>query len=208
MRDKKMWGYGQALLLASLFGSSLSAVAVDSNSRLYRPIDNWNVDGANGVLYVSGSLTESPCRLSMTSAYQSVDLGNTETADLPSVGARGQSIPLHIELQDCIEMATTLENTQMGQTAWSTTQPAAKIRFLAPIIPFMPQFASVRGAEGLGLVITDTQGQILPLTKESNPVLLPLGQTMLTYYVTPVRTAALMQPGAYSALIAFEMLYE
>lgn len=37
--------------------------------------DNWNVDGANGVLHVRGALTESACRLEMTSAYQDVWLG-------------------------------------------------------------------------------------------------------------------------------------
>jgi len=208
MLNKKMLCYWQALLLGSALTCSLNVTAADENSRLYRAVDNWNVDGANGVLYVSGSLTESPCRLSMTSAYQAVDLGNTETANLPLVGSKGQAIPFQIELQDCIQMAGRLKNLQTGESTWSSTQPAVKIRFVAPAVPFMPQFAKVMGVQGLGLEISSGQGQPLTLDKESNPLLIDSGQNVLTYYVTPVRTAEIMQPGAYSALISFEMLYE
>lgn len=196
------WVWGSVLLC------SASALAADNNSRLYRPVDNFQVDGANGVLYVSGSLTESPCRLAMTSAYQSVALGNAETADFPSVGAKGQAIPFRIELKDCIEMNTQLTNEQTGQTAWSSTQPAVKIRFVAPTVPMMPQLARVEGVQGLGLEIQTAAGETLPLSRQSNPVLLPSGQEVLVYYVRPVRTAEALQPGAYSALVAFEMLYE
>ncbi|MFH7407602.1 fimbrial protein, partial [Pseudomonas syringae group genomosp. 7] len=51
--------------------------------------DNWQVDGAHGVLHVRGELTESACRLEMASAYQAVSLGNTATAQLAQAGDRG-----------------------------------------------------------------------------------------------------------------------
>lgn len=196
------------ILLGSTLACTLSSAAQDSNSRLYRPVDNWNVDGANGTLYVSGSLTESPCRLAMTSAYQSIDLGNTETADLKAIGDKGQPIPFQIELRDCIETPTSLKNVQTGQTAWSSDQPAVKIRFTAPVVPLMPQLARVEGAQGLGLEISEPSGKALPLSQQSNPVLLTPGQETLTYYVRPVRTESNLLPGAYSALISFEMIYE
>ncbi|MEY1438495.1 fimbrial protein, partial [Providencia manganoxydans] len=113
-----------------------------------------------------------------------------------------------LELQDCIEVNSALENVQTGQTAWSSTQPAVKIRFIAPTVPFIPNYIKVNGVQGLGLVLNDTAGHTLPISLDSNPVLLPSGQSTLTYTVTPVRIAQLMQPGAYSALISFEMLYE
>lgn len=184
------------------------AWSADNNSRLYRPVDNWNVDGANGTIYVSGSLTQSPCRLSMTSSYQTVEMGNSETALFSAVGQKGQKIPFQIELQDCIEMQTNLQNVQTGQTAWSETQPAVKIRFLAKSVPFNSGLVEVNGVDGLGLELSESNGVILPVDKQSNPVLLASGQNILTYYVTPVRIAQNLQPGAYSALISFEMLYE
>ncbi|MCW2255615.1 type 1 fimbria pilin [Providencia alcalifaciens] len=96
---------------------------------------------------------------------------------------------------------------QTGQTAWSSSQPAVKIRFLATTVPFMPDFARVNGVQGLGLALTTQNGDLLQLGMGSQPQLLPSGQSKLTYYVTPVRTGQL-EPGAYSALISFEMLYE
>lgn len=40
------------------------------------------VDGEHGVLHVSGALTESACRLEMSSADQSVELGDVGTGRL------------------------------------------------------------------------------------------------------------------------------
>lgn len=195
-------------LLAVILGGCASTFGVwaNSNNTLYRPTDNWNVDGQHGVAYVKGSLTESPCRLAMDSSYQTVDMGNLDTGTLQHNG-KGTSIPFHIELEDCLETATQLENVQKGMVAWSSTQPAVKIRFIAPVVPLMPDFAQVNGAQGLGLALSTSGGALLPLRQESEPQLLPSGQSTLTYYVTPVRTGLLV-PGTYSALIAFEMIYE
>lgn len=210
MAQQKLTQHIRNSLLVCLFAgaSSLSAFAEDNNRALYRPSDNWNVDGQHGVLYVSGSLTESPCRLAMTSSYQSVLLGNTETAQLSGKDGHGRPIPFEIELLDCLQTPTSLENTRTGQTAWSSTQPAVKVRFVAPTVPFMPNYARVNGVSGLGLALSDSQGQTLPLGEDSNPVLLASGQDKLTYYVTPVRTSGPLEAGAYTALIAFEMIYE
>ncbi|MFY3771024.1 hypothetical protein AHYW_003761 [Providencia manganoxydans] len=204
LQRKIFFRYG--LLTIALSCMALPSQAEDSNRSIYRPVDNWNVDGQHGIVYVKGSLTESPCRLAMTSSYQSIDMGNIDIATLQHNG-KGAPVPLQIELVDCLETATRLENVQTGMTAWSSSQPAVKIRFVAPSVPFYNDFARVSGVKGLGLAITTPSGVLLPLGQESEPQLLPSGQSKLTYYVTPVRTGQL-QPGAYSALIAFEMLYD
>ncbi|BBV09905.1 TPA: fimbrial protein [Providencia stuartii] len=194
-------------LLAAVLSGIVSAPSLaDNNDNLYRPVDNWNVDGQHGVVYVKGSLTESPCRLAMTSSYQTVEMGNLDTGTLQHNG-KGTPIVFQIELEDCLETATRLENVQSGMTAWSSTQPAVKIRFVAPTVPMYSDFVRVNGAQGLGLAVTTAGGALLPMGQASEPQLLPSGQSRLTYYVTPVRTGALV-PGPYSALIAFEMLYE
>lgn len=43
-------------------------------------VDNWDVEGASGVLEIRGALTESACRLEMDSARQEVWLGEIATA--------------------------------------------------------------------------------------------------------------------------------
>lgn len=194
-------------LLAAVLSGLVSVPSLaDNNNNIYRPVDNWNVDGQHGVVYVKGSLTESPCRLAMTSSDQTVAMGNLDTGTLQRNG-KGTPVAFQIELEDCLETATRLENVQSGLTAWSSTQPAVKIRFLAPTVMNNVDFVRVRGAQGLGLAVTTAGGTLLPMGQVSEPQLLPSGQSQLTYYVTPVRTGPLV-PGAYSALIAFEMLYE
>lgn len=204
LQRKKHARYG---LLATVLSSTVSFSSVaDNNNNVYRPVDNWDVDGQHGVVYVKGSLTESPCRLAMTSSYQTVEMGNLDTGTLQHNG-KGTPIPFQIELEDCLETATQLDNIQTGMTAWSSTQPAVKIRFVAPTVSNNVDFVRVTGVQGLGLAVTTAGGELLPMGQASEPQLLPSGQSQLTYYVTPVRTGQLV-PGAYSALIAFEMLYE
>ncbi|MEG7499614.1 fimbrial protein [Providencia stuartii] len=173
-------------LLAAVLSGIVSAPSLaDNNDNLYRPVDNWNVDGQHGVVYVKGSLTESPCRLAMTSSYQTVEMGNLDTGTLQHNG-KGTPIVFQIELEDCLETATRLENVQSGMTAWSSTQPAVKIRFVAPTVPMYSDFVRVNGAQGLGLAVTTAGGALLPMGQASEPQLLPSGQSRLTYYVTPV----------------------
>ncbi|HHN8583825.1 TPA: fimbrial protein [Providencia rettgeri] len=207
MADQKNKCRFRCGLLAMVLSGLVSMPSVaDNNNNIYRPVDNWTVDGQHGVVYVKGSLTESPCRLAMTSSDQTVEMGNLDTGTLQHNG-KGTPVPFHLELEDCLESATRLENVQSGMTAWSSTQPAVKIRFVAPTVPLYSEVVRVNGAQGLGLAVTTVGGALLPMGQASEPQLLPSGQSQLTYYVTPVRTGQLV-PGAYSALIAFEMLYE
>ncbi|HHR5943374.1 TPA: fimbrial protein [Providencia alcalifaciens] len=183
-----------------------SAVSISSMATTNQPVDNWNVDGQHGVVYVKGSLTESPCQLAMTSSDQTVEMGNLDTNTLLRNG-KGTPVPFHIELENCLETETQLSNQQTGMTAWSLSQPAVKIRFVAPTELFSTNLIQVTGAHGLSLTVTTPSGKLLSMGQASNPQLLPSGQSQLTYYVTPVKTGPL-HPGAYSALIAFEMQYE
>lgn len=204
LQRKKRVSY--AMFVAIFSGVASFSCMADNNSTLYRPVDNWNVDRQHGVVYVEGSLTESPCRLAMASSYQVIEMGNLETGTLQHTG-KGEPVSFQIELEDCIEMDTHLTNVRSGMTAWSSTQPAVKIRFVAPTVPLYADLVRVNGVQGMGLAVTTQGGALLPMGQESEPQLLPSGQRTLTYYVTPVRTGVLL-PGAYSALIAFEMLYE
>jgi len=57
-------------------------------------------DGNNGVLHVHGALTESACRLEMTSAWQDINLGNIDTAHLAHIGDQGSPIVVQLHLHD------------------------------------------------------------------------------------------------------------
>lgn len=195
-----------------LFGLSLifhsAVIYAASNNAFYNTTGNWDVEGANGKIFVYGSLTESACHLSMDSAFQSVDLGNIETASLKTIGAQGHKTLVNIELLDCIEIPTVLRNNKSGNVTWSLSQPGMKIRFITPVVPFRPNIARVEGVNGLGLQITNPKGKEIAFGEYSEPELISTGQNILTYYVAPVRIAEKLQAGAYRSVISFQITYE
>lgn len=170
-------------------------------------VDNWDVDGANGALYVHGALTESACRLAMSSAYQSVDLGVVGTGELQQAGQTGTPVAVQIRLEDCLSGESRRRNS-LGNLLWSPDMPAMKIRFLAPADEQNPRLAAVMGSSGMGLQLSDGERQPIVLGQYSAPQLVSPGQNQLTYYVTPVRTTAGLNAGAYHALIRFQVSYD
>lgn len=170
--------------------------------------DNWQVEGAHGVLHVQGELTESACRLEMASAYQTVSLGNTTTAELTLAGDRGVPVNAQLQLRDCLRTPSNNRDTRSGNRVWSTQQPAVSVSFIAPADADNPELVRVQGASGLALRITDTQGRDIRLGSRGVPLALVVGQSALNYSITPERTRAPLQPGAYAAVVGFQLSYD
>lgn len=171
-------------------------------------VDNWQVEGANGQLHVRGTMSESACRLDMASAEQAVDLGQTGTAQLARVGARGTPVTLQLRLQDCLRSAANNRDTRSGNLLWDAHQPALSVSFMAPADADNPQLVKVAGVSGLALRIEDAQGRDARLGDRGAPLVLAVGQNTLSYTVTPERTRAPLQAGAYSAHVDFRLSYD
>jgi type 1 fimbria pilin len=165
------------------------------------------VAGNVGKLHVHGSLTESTCSIEMDSLDQSINVGNVATAEFQNIGDRATPAAFQIRLKDCMSDSTEMVDFKTGLTTWSTTQPGVKVRFLAESDVLNPNIVRVNGTKGLGLEITDLNGESVDLGQLSRPILIPTQQSILTYYVTPVKTASL-EPNAFSAIISFELVYE
>lgn len=187
-------------VLLSLCSGTVTATDLDK-------VDNWDVDGANGTLYIHGALTESACRLAMSSVYQTIKLGTVATGQLQQVGKIGTPIAVTLQLEDCLS-SESRNRDQLGNLLWSPDMPAMKIRFLTPMDRQDPSLAAVEGAQGLALQLSDVTHRPITLGQFSLPHLVSRGQNTLTYYVTPVRTTAGLTAGAYSALIRFQLSYE
>lgn len=168
--------------------------------------DNWQVEGAHGVLHVRGELTESACRLEMASAYQAVSLGATATAQLAQAGDRGVPVNVQLHLRDCLRTASNNRDTRTGNLVWSPQQPAVSVSFIAPADADNPALVKVRGTAGLGLRIADERGKDVRLGSRGAP--LAVGQQALNYTVTPERTHAPLVPGAYAAVVDFQLSYD
>lgn len=174
----------------------------------YPAFDNWNIDGQHGVLRVRGALTDSPCRLAMHSADQTINLGVVTLNQFPEIGSEGLEATFQLALTDCLAVANTQMNKLTGLMPWSTDQPGVSVRFYSVDTSNNGRYIKLHGVSGLGLIIKDSTGHALNLGQYSQPRLLPVGQSMLTYTVAPVRTAVAINPGSFYAVINFQLSYD
>ncbi len=164
------------------------------------------VDGESGVLHVRGSLTESPCALEMSSAWQSVSLGNTGSAQLEKDQTQSVSVQLH--LRDCQALTSRNRDDISDNLVWGIGQPAISVRFTAPVDKDNPQLFAVSGASGFGLRLKDVHGRDVRPDSKGSPLLLNHGQDTLIYSLTPERTRAPLIAGAWYAIINFDLEYD
>nr|WP_274851578.1 fimbrial protein [Serratia marcescens] len=167
-----------------------------------------DVDGNVGHLWVSGALTESACRLEMTSARQEVLLGTTATGSLTRPGATGVPVHVALRLTDCLRSPSDNLDVRTGNRSWAPNQPAVSVSFVAPADMENPQLVRVAGAQGLGLRLRDNLGEDVRLGARGRPLRLTPGQDTLDYTITPERTAAPLVPGAYRAVVDFHLSYD
>lgn len=171
-------------------------------------VDNWDVDGANGSLYVHGALTESACRLEMESVRQDIALGEVGTGRLQQVGDRGEPVRFELRLADCLRSPAGSRDVRTGVLTWANQQPAVTVSFRATRDADNPQLIKTQGAAGLGLRMEDGRGQDVRLGSRGEPLLVTPGQNTLTYTVTPERTPADLMAGSYRAVVDFHLSYD
>lgn len=165
------------------------------------------VEGDNGVLHVSGVLTESACRLEMSSEDQTVEMGNISTGELSVVGSRGSPVAVQLRLRDCIRSASNNPD-MLGNVSWSSNMPAMSLTFFSENDQTNPKLIRASGINGVGLRFTDSADSELVPGEQAKPQFLAPGSDVLTYYITPERTAAPLKPGAYFASVNFRLSYE
>lgn len=193
---------GAVLPLSVLSGALLLAFTVGAANT------DVVIDGNYGVLHVHGALTESACRLDMSSAYQAVSLGETGTGRLQAVGDQGMPVAVHLKLKDCLRLSSNSLDNNSGNMRWSSSQPAVTLSFLAPQDNHDPRLIRANGVSGLGILLSDSHMRPVRLGNRDIPVQVTPGQDTLTYYVSPVRTLAPLQPGAYWANVDFRLSYD
>lgn len=171
-------------------------------------VDNWDVEGANGTLYVHGTLTESACRLEMESARQDIALGDIGTGRLAQVGARGEPVGFELRLVDCLRSPAGSRDLRTGGLSWADNQPAVTVSFKAIRNADNPQLVKAQGVTGLGLRLEDDEGQDVRLGSWGKQLLLTPGQNTLRYTVTPERTPENLGAGHYQAAVDFHLSYD
>lgn len=157
---------------------------------------------------VNGTLLESACFLDPSSAYQTLALGDMSTARLSRAGDQGTPLALHLKLQGCVRSDGGRRDDQQGTLVWSAIEPVATVAFNAVSDADTPELIKVVGAEGFGLRLLDVQGNDVRLGRTAPAWFVSPGNSQLTYYILPERTAAPLRPGAYRASLNVNLAYD
>ncbi len=172
------------------------------------PAAHAQADGMSGLLDITGSLHHSPCVLDMTSAYQTVELGNVSRDQLQRPGDQASPIAFQLRFQDCRRASGSLQDERTGNLVWSAYQPVVSVSFLAPADADDPRLIKVMGVTGLGLRLTDDDGRDVRLGSRGHPLFLAHGSDTLTWHVQPTRTPAVLTNGQFRAVVDFRLNYE
>lgn len=208
------WAYlrGELGYYASLGGlalmAPLSLAAMIWLLPAAQAVDNWEVDGANGVLYVRGALTESACRLEMDSVRQEIWLGEVATGSLTQTGDRGAAVRFALRLRDCLRSPAASRDERTGALSWAADQPAVRVSFRAPADADNPQLVKAQGVSGMGLRLLDAQGEDIRLGSRGKPLWLTPGSNVLNYNVMAERTGAPLRAGSFGATVDFSLNYD
>ncbi|WP_368909311.1 fimbrial protein [Proteus penneri] len=174
---------------------------------VYAVNENSSVDGLYGVIYVHGILTESACRLDMNSLYQTIDLGTFNTGQLIREG-HGNPVAIHLKLRDCIRSPAIGEDKWTSTKIWDPSQPSVTVKFSGVTSIESPTLLHVNGVSGMGLKISNEQGQDVRIGSGTAPLSTVSRNGVLTYYVTPQKTGHVIKGGIFSTQINFQLNYD
>ncbi|MGN7915781.1 fimbrial protein [Enterobacter sp. 22466] len=170
--------------------------------------DNWDVEGAHGVLNVNGVLTEGACRLDMQSAFQQVLLGATTANNLKAPGSQGTPVAVQFYLRDCLRSGGSQTDARTGSRVYDRLQPVVSVTFRGEADMNNPTLLSVQGTSGLALRLLDGEKRDVRLGSRGVPQYLTPGISVLTYYVVPERTSAPLVAGVYRAVVNVGLNYD
>lgn len=187
---------------------TLVLCAVVVFAREAQAADNSGIEEANLTIYVHGALTQSVCRLEMSSANQTVELGEVGTGRLHSVGAQGKPVRLELRLEDCLSNEVASQDLRHDSLVWARNELSVSVSFSGVRDADNPELIKVQGAEGVGLRIKDVQGRDVRVGSRGIPLMIIPGQNALSFTIIPERTKAPLTPGSYLAQVNFKMSYD
>ncbi|ELE9730705.1 type 1 fimbrial protein [Enterobacter kobei] len=166
------------------------------------------VDGEHGLLTITGELVDSPCRLSMDSRDQTVDLGTLDSSELSYLGARSRPVTVTVRLEGCLPASGRLYDEQTGQSMLGNNQPVVNVAFIAPSDVNNPALMKLDGVEGIALRVRDDHKRDVHFGSRSVPQLLAPGDNTLHWTIMAERVPGPLRPGPFRAVTDFKMSYD
>ncbi|HIF2548594.1 TPA: fimbrial protein [Salmonella enterica] len=197
-----------AALLSSIGGSGMVSSVMTLASPLAGAATLENVDGNHGILTIAGQLVDSPCRLSMESRDQTVDLGTLATADLANIGASSQPLEFMVHLEGCLRASGHLRDARSDSTTWGVDQPVVNVAFMAPVDMSDPSLIKLNGVQGIALRLKDARNHVVIPGSQGVPQLLIPGNNTLRWTIIAERIPGPLTPGAFRAVTDFRLSYD
>lgn len=170
--------------------------------------DNDVVDGDTGVLYVSGMLARGACNIDSDTLQQSVNLGTLRSGELLNPGDQSSGRAFHLELHDCFDPEAMPQPGLDGNRSIGDGLPFVRVSFMSAADSDNPALIAVNGAQGFGLRLEDSSHRTVPLNQQAEPLRVKNGDSVLTYYLLPERTHAILREGAWQAVVYIGMNYD
>lgn len=213
-RGKQIYHRGTLLLVLVtllIVGSDLRFVMASErqSSIPTAPVDGWEVEGMHGDIHVEGSLTESPCRLKMESAEQSVSLGTIPRYRLLRIGDHSPVVTVHLQLEDCGMASNHLRNDLYEESDYQL--PDQLVSFLTVEGVESPDnlhLLKINGdVEGVALRLEDPEHHQLIPGEHSRGLIMKQGNTDLVLYAMLERTEQPLKEGQFNVLMNFTLGY-
>lgn len=198
------------MMVSMMLGTAcgLTYVVLSSSVVSAYPVSLENVEGENGELNVTGQLVDSPCRMTMDSHDQSIDLGTLASADLQEVGTRSQPVSFTVHLLGCLIASGHLRDARSDSTVWGGEMPVVGVSFSAPADPNAPELIKLAGVKGVALRMRDSQHRDIRIGSSEVPQLLTPGDNTLAWTIYAERVAGPFVPGEFKAVVNFRIGYD
>lgn len=202
-REKQSYRQGM-LLLALLLSGQVTATTIPT-----APVDGWEVEGMHGELQVEGSLTESPCHLTMESIEQSVDLGVIPRYRLQQVGDHSPTVAVHLKLEECGMASNHLRDDSHEESDYQLPDQLVSMMTVNGVeSPDNLHLLQVNGeAKGIALRLEDPEHRQLIPGEHSRGLVMQQGNTDLVLYAMLERTEVPLKEGKFNVLMNLTLGY-
>lgn len=194
--------------LALLIGAAVLLPSAAQAS--HQELDPFQVQGLHGDVHFGGAIITSPCRVSMESLEQTINLGEQNTSHFRTVGDETPPVSFVIRLQDCLRSHRVINPYSMSHDT-NTEGSLIRIAFIGEgASSNAPELLGGKGLNGVGIRLMDSEGHLIALGQDSDPLplhfendSLPLKVSLQSY--APQKD---IQLGSFHAMTTFRLSYQ
>lgn len=172
-------------------------------------LTSFKGNGLTGDLHFGGALVAASCRISLDTPEQTIDMGEHNTHEFRSVGDTTAPVTFGIHIQDCL--TTHYINNPYTMTQNTNTEGSlVRIAFFGEGAGAeAPELLGGGGLHGVGLRLMDSEGHLLPLGHDSDPLPLHLKNDTLPLQVALQSTAPQrdIHLGHFHTMATFRLSY-